>query len=172
MSVNNPERTDIIEKIFSFLREIGIEVNFETLDEPTFLPGIEIHYGTLAVDDAKLKYPGDLLHEAGHLAVVSPARRKKLHKDAGQKAGEEMTAIAWSYAAAMHIGIEPSVLFHADGYRGDGEWLIENFSNGNYFAVCTLQWLGMTIEPKDDLPAEIQTYPKMLKWTLDNEIKF
>ena len=37
---------------------------------------------------------------------------------AGEDAGEEMGAIAWSYAAALHIGLDPRVVFHEDGYKG------------------------------------------------------
>ena len=149
------------------MREIGLEVNFEPLTEPTVLPGIDVHHGTLAIDAAQLKYPGDLLHEAGHLAVVTPQRRRRMHRNVGQKAYEEMLAIAWSYAAAVHLNMDVSVVFHADGYRGWSATLLENFSHGRYFAVCTLAWLGMTVEPKSGIPPTPDTYPKMRKWVLD-----
>jgi hypothetical protein len=35
--------------------------------------------------------------------------------------GEEMAAIAWSYAACVHLGLEPTVVFHSDGYKGGSE---------------------------------------------------
>ena len=57
-----------------------------------------------------------------------------------------MMAIAWSYAASVHLQLDPSVVFHADGYRGGSQSLIENFTGGRYIAVPTLQWLGMTAE--------------------------
>ena len=167
MSGQDSERKILISKIVSFLREIGIDVKFENLTEPTVLPGIDIHHGTLVIDESKLKYPGDLLHEAGHIAVVTPERRKKLHKDAGQKAHEEMTAIAWSYAAAVHLKIDIDILFHPDGYRGWSQSLIENFTNGQYFGVSTLEWLGLTFEPKRRETTEKETYPKMRKWILN-----
>ena len=36
----------------------------------------------------------------------------------GDDVGMEMGAIAWSYAAAMHLGVAPSVLFHDVGLSG------------------------------------------------------
>lgn len=168
MPETESDRKQLDGEIIAFLREIGIGVEFAPLAEPTILPGIDIHHGTLVLDQSKLKYPGDILHEAGHLAVVASERRNRLHKNAGQKAGEEMMAIAWSYAAARHLEIDASILFHADGYKGGGDSLIENFTNGQYFAVCTLEWLGMTFEPKAGRQtAAEETYPKMRKWILD-----
>src|SRR4051812_24975683 len=95
------------QKIVSFLREIGLKVETGTLEEPTFLPGLEMRYGTLIVDEAKLKYPGDLLHEAGHLAVKRAEARQAASGSANIEDYEEMAAIAWSYAALLHLGLEP-----------------------------------------------------------------
>ena len=78
----------LIHKIISFLIDIGIEVRVEAPAEPTVLPGIDVQHGALVFDEAQLKYPGDLLHEAGHIAVVTPERRKRLHGNVGQKAYE------------------------------------------------------------------------------------
>ena len=58
--------------IVAFLEEIGLPVRFRDLDEAGFLPGITVEAGGLNVDREKLLYPGDLLHEAGHLAVLPP----------------------------------------------------------------------------------------------------
>lgn len=154
-------------KIVSFLRGIGIEVERENLDGETVLPGINIRCGTLLVDESKMKYPGDLLHEAGHIAVVTPDRRGRLDWNVGMKAHEEMMAIAWSYAAAVHLGIDPAVVFHPDGYRGGGGSIIENFNDGRYVGVCTLEWIGLTAEPKRAEAMGVEPYPNMLKWLAD-----
>ena len=34
-------------------------------------------------------------------------------------------AIAWSYAAALEIGIPPEIVFHPDGYRGASESMLQ-----------------------------------------------
>ncbi len=122
----------VAEQIISFLIEIGLEVRRGEIQQTTFLPGIAMDCGALIVDESKLLYPGDLLHEAGHLAVIPAERRKQKRNYVGKKAAEEMMAIAWSYAALVHLGLEPNVVFHADGYRGGSQALIENFTQGRY----------------------------------------
>src|SRR5258708_1523489 len=60
--------------VLDFLRGIGLAVSIGEIEGPTVLPGIRVVAGGLVVDPARLKHPGDLLHEAGHLAVM-PAER-------------------------------------------------------------------------------------------------
>ena len=150
--------------IVPFLREIGLIVQFDTLREDTFVPGIYLRHGGLVVDTSRLAYPGDLLHEAGHLAVMPPERRAEVDGDAGKSAAEEMMAIAWSYAALVHLGLDPAVVFHGGGYKGDSESLIENFTNGRTFGVPLLQWLGMTYEPAQAAANGADAYPRMIRW--------
>ena len=91
---------EFLEKCISFLNEIGIETKFEKLDGHCFLPGLSIRAGAVIIDTGLLKYPGDILHEAGHIAVVSAAERPTLSASAIEKRerreAEEMMAIAWS----------------------------------------------------------------------------
>lgn len=82
-------------RISDFLQEIGVGVRACALPEPCFLPGIHIQQGKLLVDETRLLYPGDLLHEAGHLAITPAPRRVELHGDIGSDLGEEIGAI-WS----------------------------------------------------------------------------
>ena len=152
------------QRIVDFLQEIGIEVHQGELTEPTFLPGILLDRGRLVIDEAKLLYPGDLLHEAGHLAVAPPEGRKELYNTAGDDGAEEMMAIAWSWAAALHIGIEPTVLFHDGGYKGGSENLIQNFQDGRYFGVPMLQWVGMTYDKQQAPLHSTPPYPHMIRW--------
>ncbi len=159
----------LIDKITDFLCRIGLPCRVGEVPAEIFLPGITIEQGVLVFDPAKLKHPGDLLHEAGHLAVMPSARRRKAHRSAGKYAAEEMMAIAWSYAAAVHLQIDPAVIFHADGYRGGSQSLIENFAQGRYVGVFTLQWLGMAAEGKTATELGIAPYPAMMKWLNDNE---
>ena len=64
------------------------------IDEIAVLPGITVDDGALVLDRDKLMYPGDLLHEAGHLAVMPSAERNMLQKNVGDDGGMEMGAIA------------------------------------------------------------------------------
>jgi hypothetical protein len=154
----------IANTIVSFLRQIGLDVRLGELPDSTFLPGILIEYGGLVVDPSRLRFPGDLLHEAGHLAVVPPDRRAAMHRDAGRNAGEEMAAIAWSYAALVHLGLDPAVVFHPDGYRGGSQALIENFAERRYVGVPILQWRDMSLDDRQAREQNLPPYPHMLRW--------
>jgi hypothetical protein len=147
----------VTNQIASFLNQIGLPVCAGEIPDRTILPGIHVANGGLIVDEARLAYPGDLLHEAGHLAVAPAARRNSLEGDTGESGGEEMAAIAWSYAAAVHLGLSPNVVFHAAGYRGGSRAIIENFSAGRYIGVPFLKWIGLTGE----------AYPQMIRWLRD-----
>ena len=151
----------LVGRIVAFLREIGIPVEAAELVDDTFLPGIAVVGGRLRVDPIRLAWPGDLLHEAGHVAVGDPLRRDEGVSD---DPGEEMAALAWSYAAASHLGLDPSVPFHEGGYRGEGEALAENFSRGGYVGVPMLAMWRLTIEPHRAKAAGVQGYPHMLAW--------
>lgn len=151
----------LVGRIVAFLRRIGIPVEAATLEDGTFLPGVVVVDGGLRVDPSRLAWPGDLLHEAGHVAVGDPARRDDGVSD---DPGEEMAALAWSFAAAIHLGLDPSVPFHEGGYRGDGASLAETFSGGGYVGVPMLAMWGLTREPHRAKAAGVPGYPHMLAW--------
>ena len=152
----------LIERLAAFVRGIGIEVRSATLAGPTFLPGLQIDSGALLIDEARLSYPGDILHEAGHIAVADPAERHKSQLSPSD--GEEIATLAWSYAAARHLGLDAGVVFHADGYKGGGPSIAENFSAGHYIGVPLLQWYGMAVEPRHAAERGVEPYPHMLRW--------
>ena len=155
---------EIVSRLVSFLTEIGLDVQARTLPGDTFLPGICVARGVLSYDPEKLRYPGDLLHEAGHLAVKSSADRAVAGDNLGGDPAEEMMAIAWSYAAILHLQLPPEIVFHPDGYRGGSQSLLENFAAGRYLAVPMLQWLGMTYDEKQAHEQGVPPYPKMTNW--------
>jgi hypothetical protein len=152
----------LAEKLAAFVRSVGIDVRAATLDEPTFLPGLSIEAGTLLIDEARLKYPGDILHEVGHIAVTDPAGPGQAAVSADP--GEEMAAIAWSYAAARKLDLEPAILVDSDGYKGGASALSENFNAGRYIGVPLLQWFGMTFEPRQAREHGVEPYPHMRRW--------
>jgi hypothetical protein len=153
--------------ILEFLKGIGIPVQERRLPDATFLPGIAIEKGVLVYDPEKLAYPGDLLHEAGHLAVVPKAERGILDQDVGGDAGLEMAAIAWSYAVIVFLGLPIEVLFHPNGYKGGSASLCENFAQGRYIGVPVLEWRGMTDYQRPGAAASPTRYPLMRKWLCD-----
>jgi hypothetical protein len=95
--------------------------------------------------------------------VTDPAFRPTLSEVRSDPA-EEMSAMGWSYAAALAIGIDPAVVFHEFGYRGASASLLENFAEGRYLAVPMLQWYGMTYEKKVAAGLGEDPYPHMQSW--------
>jgi hypothetical protein len=155
-------------QIAEFLTGIGIAVVAAELPDDTFLPGVLIQAGTLHVDERRLRHPGDLLHEAGHLAALPPAQRRLFGDDPAPEGTDmrrlEVVAIAWSYAAALALQIDPAVVFHDEGYGGRGPGLLQNFSLGVYFGVSELEQAGLAARRGD---GEQQPYPHLVKWTVD-----
>jgi len=92
MAFNDPDTRTIL----AFLERIGIPVVIEPIVGDTFLPAMTVRGGALVIDPARLTWPGDLLHEAGHIAVTDPALRPTLNAVSDSPA-EEMSAIAWSW---------------------------------------------------------------------------
>ncbi len=153
------EQLDVLPAIVDFLRGIGLQVEPAALTEDGFLPGIAVRDGRLLYDADRLLYPGDLLHEAGHIAVTDPALRPKTSAF-DSDGGDEMAAIAWSYAAGLAAGIDPRVIFHDHGYKDGGAVIAENFTEGRYIGVPMLQYYGLARFPHD----EGEQYPAMIKW--------
>ena len=159
MSMDQPETA----RILAFLYEIGLPVEIAPLTEDSFLPGIRIVGGRLQLAPDEPFHPGDLLHEAGHIAVTAPAERDSLDAVSNDP-GEEMAAIAWSYAASVAIGLDPAVLFHPEGYRGGSAALIRAFTGGGDVGVPLLEWFGMTTGRRNAERTGAAPYPHMSRW--------
>ncbi|MCJ9427884.1 hypothetical protein [Kordiimonas marina] len=164
---NTPDFSgDHTRRITAFLRGIGLEVRSATLPDDTFLPGIWIESGALVVDENRLSYPGDLLHEAGHLAVLSPDERAAATGEAPADMGAEIAAQAWSYAAALASDTPLEVLFHDHGYKGASEWFHGLYAGGATPGVPLLAWYGMTVMPTLDgaNAGQPEVFPRMTEW--------
>jgi len=155
----------LIAKLLDFIAEIGLQYQLEKIDGETFLPGLKLKDGILFIDTEKLRYPGDILHEAGHLACMPPDIRIDMNDALPTNNitdGGELMAIAWSYAAAVHLDIDPHIVFHKNGYKGGGQNLVENFTQGRFFGVPLLQWNGMTYPSNQE---DNLSFPLMVNWT-------
>jgi hypothetical protein len=165
--MRHPTGPDCIETILAFLLRVGIEVCFEELKSPTFLPGIAVRDGTLVVDREALEWPGDLLHEAGHLAVLPSSLRQQasdaLEVEHPVPHAGELEAMAWAYAAAVEINLPLTVLFHPGGYKGRSEALILTYSLGVFPGLPGLCATGMATAPRNDDGSGL-VYPKMKSW--------
>ena len=145
--------------MLAFLAGIGLPVREEDFQETSFLPGILIRNGQLVIDRARLLYPGDILHEAGHLAVAPADQRPGLQADIAasnpERAGDELAVQLWSYAACRHLGIPAAVVFHPDGYKGAADWLVGQYQSGSYPGLPLLAWMGLTTN---------EGFPAMTRW--------
>ena len=149
-------KEELIGKLCGFLERAGIPVRLEQIGEKTFLPGLTIMDGTLVVDPARLDWPGDILHEAAHIALAPPSRRNVLRGKLSVTPAEEMAALAWSYAAALDAEIDPALVFHEGGYKQGGAELRDSYAAGLASGgpgVPMLQWYGMT-----------RGFPRMDSW--------
>jgi hypothetical protein len=166
--LKDAEKLDIC---ITFLHSIGIKTIDRKLDGGTFLPGLSIEQGCIVIDRDSLKYPGDILHEAAHIAIVPAADRCTLDESTiaqrPDRDAEEMMAIAWSYAACVYLNLDPYFVFHDEGYKGGGSYIADNFNNKNYFGLPMLQWKGMAADEKKAGELGLAWYPSMLKWMLD-----
>lgn len=158
-------------KIADFLTAIGIEAVPARLDDGCFLPGIVVENGRLLVDESRLEYPGDLLHEAGHLALAPADVRPYLSGEViipgANMDTMEVQVTAWAYAATVYLGLEPQTLFHQGGYKGKSESLIFTFSLGVYPGANGLEDFGMTAAGENARRLGVAPYPNMLKWIRD-----
>jgi hypothetical protein len=149
----------ITETLINFLHSININVVEQELTEDTFLPGLSIQGNSVLIDHEKLKYPGDILHEAGHIATTEAEKRPLIGTseigDDWPSDGDELASILWSYAASNFLKLDLNIVFHPNGYKNDAEWLIEQFSNKNYIALPLLEWMEL---------CDKEEFPKMKKW--------
>lgn len=156
------------EMIEQFLNGIGIPVAEGPIEGETFLPGVRIHNGTITYDRNMIASPGDLLHEAGHIAVSE--HRDTISgnvgetQDNGLAMGEEIAAILWSYAALKAIGLHEKSVFHDQGYKGNSDWHIKIMRSGQFNGLPLLEWMGMTASPAKAEKLGVPPFPHMLHW--------
>jgi hypothetical protein len=158
----------VIDHIVGFLRDIGLPVREGEVGESAFLPGLLIDAGVLVFDRHRLTWPGDLLHEAGHIAVTPAAQRALLPDPLDGLSelahGGEAEATAWAWAASVALGLDPAVLFHAGGYHGRSAELIMTFSLGVYPGSQGLVRAGMAAFGEQARALGVPPYPHMIRW--------
>lgn len=142
------ERIVALGAVVSWLRTQGFVVREGTRFSQTFNHGIWIEDGEL-VYDADEAHPGDLLHDAGHLAVLPECVRSRIAggdiedsllplirdymekhpqavafpEDPAARAllqSSDLEVIAWAWAAALAAGVNPR-LTCANGFPNEGD---------------------------------------------------
>jgi hypothetical protein len=160
------DQSSILQQITGFIESIGIPVSKGRVSAESFLPAIEIVNGGIVYDPDTLTYPGDLLHEAGHIALIPAEHRIKVSGNMAEQSftdgGEEIGVMLWSYAACLAIGLPANVVFHAAGYKGQSDWILEQYAGGTFIGLPLLQWMQLC-NPQGVEPA----FPVMIKWLRD-----
>jgi hypothetical protein len=152
----------LVNTLARFVAEVGIEVAAASSSSKTLFPGLDIQNGCVLIDESRLVHPGDILHEAGHVAVTDPMVRSA--ERLTPTGGQELAALAWSYAAALHLRLHPRIVFYEESYGNGGEALLENFAEGRYIGVPLLRRYRMTLEPTRMAAGDTMPYPHMLRW--------
>ena len=146
----------------TFLDGIGIRLIAASSLVPAVFPGMDIQHGCVLLDESRAVHVGDILHEAGHIALTEPSNRQAFRL--APSGGEELAALAWSYAAAVHLGLDPALVFYPESYHDLGNQLIENFAQQNYIGIPLLQKFGMTLDARKAAERGGTPYPHMLRW--------
>ena len=172
----------------AFLHDIGIAIHpVDDLLLDEFIPGVRIVKGEILYSKKTPISFGDILHEAGHVAIIPDIFRMQIDGDVDRclepiidewfeknpdSFGEtenlvsrallqcgDAEATAWSFAAARHIGLPTAELYPAASY--DGEWpAIEiMLREGMHFGINGLAAAGMTRQ---------RAFPEMTRWTQSN----
>lgn len=151
------------------IRGVGIPVRRGTVGDDMTLPGVMVDRGALVVDETRLLYAGDVLHDAGHITVMTPRDRALAVGVLPSEGSLEMAALAWSYAVAVAFELDLEVVFH-DAFKGGGPWLRETFSGGGSVGVPMLQWFEMTrFADAPEYFAPLPVFPRMAKWLRDSD---
>lgn len=163
--------TSNYERIAAFLASIGLAPTEGEIPPTALLPGAAIVSGRLVVDRDRLTWPGDLLHEAGHIAVMPESLRATLGgtlaDDPAVPHAGEPEATAWAWAALIAIGLKSEVLFHEGGYQGRSPGLAFTFSIGGYPGAAGLIASGMALSMENARSTGQEPYPHMVRWLRD-----
>jgi hypothetical protein len=172
-------------RVVSFLRGVGIPCVIVP-GAKGFMPGVRIHQGGLQI--APEAVLGDVLHEAGHLAVL-PGRFRRLANDdvsAVQKlmmdtvdftnpdVGEARAALqsgdaeatAWAWAAGEYLQLDPAQVVRNRHYGGTGRDMRMALQARAYLGIHGLASAGFCVtrpgplEKAKGLPA----YPRLAMW--------
>ena len=170
---------EALEPVLTFLATVGIDCQAGKVAGDSFLPGVRIESGCLVYDPDQIISPGDLLHEAGHIAIVPSRLRGQLsgNIDACLEALDpdrainhtDLMPIAWSYSAALHAGIDPRHVFDAAGYGADKgndiALILNQLQMGLFPGISMLATLGLcSMPPPFGDGSDPHPYPNMKRW--------
>lgn len=178
----------VLPAILAFLDDIGLWAEIGSVPEDAFLPGLLIRDGGLVIDPEACLCAGDVLHEAGHLAILPSRLRPSVGGNveaclerlrathpadptdpawACVGIGGDTPAIAWSFAAALAVGLPTPAIFIQEGYQAQAGAnpmaLHDQLVMGVFPGILHLARAGLTDSPLA-APGPM-TFPRMRRWT-------
>lgn len=180
--MNGEDVTHYLDLVVERLRKFGLQVDLAK-GASGFVPGVRIHEGGIVFDPDHAQ-PSNLLHEAGHLAVI-PSQFRALATDDISKVQKHMIseidalfdqdstqidsplcravmqsgdpeATAWAFAAGREIGVPDEQIILDEEYGGEGQFVRLGLSMNAYVGINGLVASGMCTSTK--------TYPAMRRW--------
>lgn len=188
---------EALEPIVTFLRGIGVPVEYGEGAHGGFLPGVNIHAGVIHIAPDTLLGSGDVLHEAGHIVVVPRRYWPRLGTDmqaaietlVAEEAGldessdaqlkraaqlGEFMSQAWSYAVALHLGLPPDCIFfrgthHCDQYEGTHpmQAWLERGTHHGLLALAQAGMTGFSWMYSHMGDNGLPPFPHMTRWSVD-----
>jgi hypothetical protein len=173
------------ERLIAFLSEIGIDVIVGSDTNGGFLDTCKIEKGHLI---ASPNTPiSDILHEAGHLAILPEIYRTKvtgdsdevireIHKSIFLAHGEDhpfpraivnssdQAATAWAWAAGRHLGIAPEKIIQDSDYDNSGHDMRIMLSTGMYAGIHSLAHAGFCQTKRNPYVNEGAVWPELNYW--------
>lgn len=181
-------------EVVTFLRGIGLAVTERQAplqEGETFLPHVLVNQGGLEVVMEEA-YPGDVLHEAAHLAIIPAQFRPFANWDLSE-AESRMTqyldehpmalatypedpvaraivqaadpeATAWQYAAAVHLKVPERWIFPRGSYEGTRIDMLRCLKASSYVGINGLRAAGWTLLRPNPIRPDVPVYPKLKFW--------
>jgi hypothetical protein len=173
-------QADAVLKTVAFLSEIGITAIGRQM-ATGFLDHVIIENGQIFYDPDNATV-NDILHEAGHIAVLPSSVRNKANDNLDslydimcKKANElfdienpdspesraylqcgETEATAWAWAAGKAIGLPEELIIGNDDYDNEGENIRLMLSLNSYYGINGLV--------AGNMAKSVRAYPEMLRW--------
>ncbi|MBO3462856.1 hypothetical protein G7B40_031505 [Aetokthonos hydrillicola Thurmond2011] len=181
---NSVEYYNLKQNVYDFLISIGIEIEIQESTKG-FFDHIHIEDGRLIVD--KNASINDILHEAGHLAVlpgrfrkyasgnISGAIKRMLEEidfsnpDAPEARAAiqcgDVEATAWAWAAGMHLELPPEIVIEDADYDHEGEEMRLTLNSNSFFGINGLAAAGFCVTNKafSALTGK-PVYPNLAMW--------
>ncbi|WP_143075171.1 hypothetical protein [Sphingobium sp. AP50] len=171
-----------LERTVAWLRAIGLQLE-EVAGTSGFLKAVRIHKGGLHYDPDRA-HVADILHEAGHLAIIPVCFRPLASDDISKVQSlmiaemvalfaEDTTVIdsplcravmqsgdpeatAWAFAAGRAIGLDDKSIIKDGDYDGESASVRLGLLMGTYVGINGLVAGGMC--------AGTRLYPAMIRW--------